>query len=1028
MAGPTGGGTALGVARARFVDGLPRKAQELKGALALLAGSPDAGRPREEMRRRLHALYASAQVFRIEALSAALKEAIENLDDAREEDRPLTQDDLDALAHLAATLPSLAGVSAKDSIPPPADEKSTMPSVAPPPAVPSERTGPLPAPPRAPSSAPRRRSTLRGVHSEPPPRHRTGSYTAARSTGSERPRSRPPTLVGAPLETVVSVLVVDRSESQAQIAAALDGDRFEVLSAADPEEALRIARSSAPDVVLADRAIALRDGVDLIARLRSDPLTDFVPVILLHPKHEKVDLAALEQRGADAVMAKPATPAAIMRVIGNLTGLAGAEPWDQSLGDVTVEEVAARLSREIQRGLVEAAAAGKDVKVALGDGSDLLAAAWSTIARARSQLAERSGGQVRFRDHAKRGGPAFMTLVDDDEPVSDELLEEVSLEGRRVVVADDDPAVVWFFAGLLREQGADVVECEDGLQALKAARARRPDVLISDILMPQMDGLALCREIQRDPALSEIPVILLSWKEDFLQRMRELRSGASGYLRKEAASTQILTKVRDVLRPRVRLEKQLEAGGEVRGRIDGVGVLPLLRTVAEHRPDARVTVRDAWNLFEVDMRGGVPVDVTRTATDGTFSRGARALPQLAGVTAGRFTIAEAEAPVRPSLTEAAMESLDEAVEKLGALVDAVSGKRLAKVKSLEFDEDVLGAYLRTSTTQTTRLVERIREGQRPTELLVLGEVGPQELEGALLDMARRGAIVGALGEAGEDLVADALTARRGRTSGLDWLASEESTGDIVGAALEPPEPEPTADEPEPKPDDADALLAAPTNPPPPELANEPAVDDEPELEVAEPEPEPDEGEVAEEAEPVVTAPREEAVPEPEPEPKEGGSVVRTVLILGLCGAVGYFGWSYFHQRNEATPDTTPEEAEVDEPEVQPEEPPPPTPLPPPRMAPSLAEVLSHGATVEGIEGEEEVGATDGLLVVREPVDGVETRVALGRDDGPSRELGTAPLRRVLPEGRHQLIYRRGADEKFRYVFVRAGQTRVVTPE
>ncbi|MBN8615615.1 MAG: hypothetical protein J0L92_33780, partial [Deltaproteobacteria bacterium] len=99
----TGRPTALGVARARFVEGLPRKATELRASTALLVASPAEERPREELRRRLHALWASAQVFQIEALCDGLKDAIERLDQARDQKLALKQDDLDALAALAAT-------------------------------------------------------------------------------------------------------------------------------------------------------------------------------------------------------------------------------------------------------------------------------------------------------------------------------------------------------------------------------------------------------------------------------------------------------------------------------------------------------------------------------------------------------------------------------------------------------------------------------------------------------------------------------------------------------------------------------------------------------------------------------------------------------------------------------------------------------------------------------------------------------------------------------------------------------------
>ncbi len=69
MAAGKGEDTALGTAHGRFVESLPRKAIELRGAIALLTATPAAEGPREDMRRRLHTLYASAVVFRNEALA-----------------------------------------------------------------------------------------------------------------------------------------------------------------------------------------------------------------------------------------------------------------------------------------------------------------------------------------------------------------------------------------------------------------------------------------------------------------------------------------------------------------------------------------------------------------------------------------------------------------------------------------------------------------------------------------------------------------------------------------------------------------------------------------------------------------------------------------------------------------------------------------------------------------------------------------------------------------------------------------------
>lgn len=1213
-------GSALGVARARFVEGLPRKAKELKAAMALLVATPDAERPREEMRRRMHALYASAQVFRLDPLASALKEAIARLDAARDEKRALDQDDLDALAHLGATLPTLAGAAEpeqtspsiaapppgtlrKSSRPPAPEAAAEEPAAMPKPKRPGTMIGLGAAPPsseappeaaaaeapppkkkkkslaktmmgiqaaRAPADAPKKKSafastqlgvgepgpvseapaepaaapaepapvaakpkkkkrprTMIGVGAAPPvdssrapsgapsddtrgsdpgtrpsgppasqplgrvklksvpagearpsqPPAPGGSFTVARHGRESRPQ-------GDVFRTVVSLLVVDRAASQARIREALPKERFEIVAAADPEEALRLSRSVAPDIVLIDRGVAERSGADLIARLRSDPLTDLVPIALLYDGDDSLDAHELREMGADAQICRDGIEEKLEPRLESLTAVAGAMPSAGAFGEATLEEVADRLAKEIHRGLVDAAVEGRRLRIPLGEGSDLLAAAWATIAKVRAELAEASEGQVRFRDASGRGGPAFVSLVaEGSRAAAEDEAEPVSLEDIRIVVADDDPAVVWFFAGLFREEGAVVVEVEDGVEALEAARRKRPDLIVSDILMPRMDGLMLCRHLERDPALAEVPVILISWKEDFLQRMRELRAGASGYLRKEAASGQILQRVREVLRPRLRLESELAGVGEVRGRVEGIGVIPLLRAVARLRADSRVTVRDAWNLYEIDIRGGELQDVTRTATDGSFARGRRALTQLLGVTAGRFSAAASDSAIRASLPGGDSDALLAATAaELGALVDAVSGKRLARVGTLLFDEDVAAAFARTSPPAQRAVVEALMGGTIPRDLLVGGEFEPHVVEEALLDLSRRGAVVAVRGLDEEDLVAEALAERGG-----EELVAEHGDLDVPASAVVMPE---GSDEAE--------LLEAPTNDPPalfgtserdslvdfssPMAPDEPAEDDDPVLEVDDdaiapapvvPPPKPpkkrrvvddddppDEPltladlQAAETVPAPASTPKADDAPKLEPElvssdsleaPKDAPSlappdddaeqeergglgVVGWLMAIALCAVVGFFGWQAYKAQQSAGSDPDPEvlPVEPEEPEVTPEEPDEVEPEEPASNAEAAG--LGFGETVdEVLDRGVEVGEGEGLLVVEAPDSGDPVEVML-RDGDDERELGEAPLSIALPEGRHRLLFRRGEREQFRYLYVGAGQSRVVDPD
>src|SRR5450759_935142 len=80
----------------------------------------------------------------------------------------------------------------------------------------------------------------------------------------------------------------------------------------------------------------------------------------------------------------------------------------------------------------------------------------------------------------------------------------------RVLVVDDDEPGRYLIASLMRGHGYDVVEAVDGEDALRQARATPVDVVVTDILMPRMDGYQLCREWKSDPKLSQAPLIFYS--------------------------------------------------------------------------------------------------------------------------------------------------------------------------------------------------------------------------------------------------------------------------------------------------------------------------------------------------------------------------------------------------------------------------------------------------------------------------------------------------------------------------------------
>jgi CheY-like chemotaxis protein len=342
---------------------------------------------------------------------------------------------------------------------------------------------------------------------------------------------------------------------------------------------------------------------------------------------------------------------------------------------------------------------------------------------------------------------------------------DVRLHGRVVVVADDDPGVTWFISDLLRTAGCEVYEALDGQTALETAFRVHPELVVSDILMPGLDGFALSRALRRDVALRDVPVILLSWKEDLLQRVRELGASAAAYMRKESDSRSILARVREVLRPRARIEMRLRGDGEVRGRLDGLTPRLLLELVGAVRKDARVSVRDATCLYEIEIRNGAPRKATRTASDGSYVSGERAVATLLGVGAGRFVVTPSVEPIRGELAGSLFEMLARPIASARGAVAATTGARAMQVERIVLDAAGLAEYLSATPDPARTLVQHLARGASPRQMLLAGEVSPSLLEDVLVDLSARGSIRAVEGPEGEDFLGPAVEASMAQLAG-----------------------------------------------------------------------------------------------------------------------------------------------------------------------------------------------------------------------------------------------------------------------
>ena len=681
-------------ARAEFVASVGQRVEALREALALLVQRPQSIRRRDNLLRRVHAVAAAARVLGFDAAAQALSELESQL---RPQKGGVGPEQLAAVATCLDRLPALARTPASDL--PAAGEPSTPPS----------------------------RPLSGGVPLDP-------QHQLAPS----------------------SVLVFGKES----LADALRGDspsRLEVARAEDLPTARDLAQAVAPDVVLVD--VDLRGGPEFVQGLLGGALLESAPVIVVGTFDRADAVSAYVGLGAARVLSKPVTPESLSASLARISSRPRFAIERQPLGDLSMPELSERIASEINRGLVEALEWGCEQRTApLGDGTDVLAAVWGAVARIRELVTVRSQGAVRFDDRGPEGAVTIAPWLGRERAAAERgdrvarSAEPVPLGGRRAVVVDDDPAVVWFISGLLSSVGMEVLEAHDGRRAFEMTCTTWPDVVVSDVLMPERDGFTLCRDIKRDVAVSDVPVILLSWKEDLLRRVRELGANADGYLHKDASASAVVQRVREVLRPRSRVERRLAHGGEVQGRLDGMTARLLLQLVCAHPGNATVTVRDALYVYEMQVREGRLRCATRTGADGEFARGPRALSGLLGVGSGRFVVTPASSSCRADFEGELEEVLADPIRTARAAVWAVTANAIPDVAQLQFDVEAIGAYTTVLPDPARALAQRLMEGASPRDLLLRERVDLHLLEALLVDLARHGGIRAVRAADGRDLL------------------------------------------------------------------------------------------------------------------------------------------------------------------------------------------------------------------------------------------------------------------------------------
>ncbi|HBE19796.1 MAG TPA: two-component system response regulator [Cyanobacteria bacterium UBA11149] len=113
-----------------------------------------------------------------------------------------------------------------------------------------------------------------------------------------------------------------------------------------------------------------------------------------------------------------------------------------------------------------------------------------------------------------------------------------------VLVVEDNPSQMELISTYLREGGYSVIQVLDAKEVLDKALSKKPDVILTDVVMPGMSGFELCRQLKNHPVTANIPIVICSSKNQEIDRLWGMRQGAKAYLVKPFSQEDLLRTVK----------------------------------------------------------------------------------------------------------------------------------------------------------------------------------------------------------------------------------------------------------------------------------------------------------------------------------------------------------------------------------------------------------------------------------------------------------------------------------------------------
>lgn len=198
---------------------------------------------------------------------------------------------------------------------------------------------------------------------------------------------------------------------------------------------------------------------------------------------------------------------------------------------------------------------------------------------------------------------------------------------KKVLIVDDNETLLMALEYSIQQAGYKVLKAADGEIAFKIANAENPDIIVSDITMPEMDGIELCKKIRSVARLSETPFILLTAHGEPDERVKGLRSGADDYIVKPFDVEELIARI-DIMYKNI---QKRQFSNTLSGNLKELPIVDMLQILAQAMKEGNLCIKNGDKSGIISIRDGNIMDASFMDLAGED-----ALVELFGLSDGHF--------------------------------------------------------------------------------------------------------------------------------------------------------------------------------------------------------------------------------------------------------------------------------------------------------------------------------------------------------------------------------------------------------